>query len=35
MTLDQLKSLQAIVEGGSLKAAAQSLHRTQPTSVWQ
>ena len=31
MTLDQLKSLQAIVEGGSLKAAAQSLHRTQPT----
>ena len=31
MTLDQLKSLQAIVEGGSLKAAAQNLHRTQPT----
>ncbi|MCO7222716.1 LysR substrate-binding domain-containing protein [Pleionea sp. CnH1-48] len=31
MTLDQLKSLQAIVEGGSLKAAAQQLHRTQPT----
>lgn len=31
MTLDQLKFLQAIVEGGSLKAAAQHLHRTQPT----
>ncbi|MCL1127373.1 LysR family transcriptional regulator [Shewanella surugensis] len=31
MTLDQLKSLQAIVEGGSLRAAAQDLHRTQPT----
>jgi len=31
MTLDQLKSLQAIVEGGSLRAAAQNLHRTQPT----
>ena len=31
MTLDQLKSLQAIVEGGSLKVAAQNLHRTQPT----
>nr|WP_256489236.1 LysR family transcriptional regulator [Pleionea sp. CnH1-48] len=29
--MDQLKSLQAIVEGGSLKAAAQQLHRTQPT----
>ncbi|MBL4799537.1 MAG: LysR family transcriptional regulator [Oleispira sp.] len=31
MTLEQLKSLQAIVEGGSLRAAAESLHRTQPT----
>ncbi|MEH6477259.1 MAG: LysR family transcriptional regulator [Sneathiella sp.] len=31
MTLDQLKSLQAIVEGGSLRVAAQNLHRTQPT----
>jgi len=31
MTLDQLRSLQAIVEGGSLKVAAQTLHRTQPT----
>jgi DNA-binding transcriptional LysR family regulator len=31
MTLDQLKSLQAIVEGGSLRIAAQNLHRTQPT----
>lgn len=31
MTLDQLKSLQAIVEGGSLKVAAENLHRTQPT----
>ncbi len=31
MTLEQLKSLQAIVEGGSLRAAAQSLNRTQPT----
>jgi len=31
VTLDQLKSLQAIVEGGSLKAAAKSLNRTQPT----
>ena len=31
MTLDQLKSLQAIVEGGSLRVAAESLHRTQPT----
>lgn len=31
MTLDQLKSLQAIVEGGSLRVAAQKRHRTQPT----
>lgn len=31
MTLEQLKSLQAIVEGGSLRVAAQNLHRTQPT----
>jgi len=31
MTLDQLKSLQAIVEGGSLRMAAQTLHRSQPT----
>ncbi len=31
MTLDQLKSLQAIVEGGSLRVAAENLHRTQPT----
>lgn len=31
MTLDQLKMLQAIVEGGSLRAAAEILHRTQPT----
>lgn len=31
MTLDQLKALQAIVEGGSLRAAAETLHRTQPT----
>ncbi len=31
MTLEQLKSLQAIVEGGSLRAASQSLNRTQPT----
>ncbi len=31
MTLEQLKSLQAIVEGGSLRAAAESLNRTQPT----
>jgi len=31
MTLDQLKSLQAIVEGGSLRVAAETLHRTQPT----
>lgn len=31
MTLDQLKSFQAIVEGGSLRVAAQNLHRTQPT----
>ncbi|TQV84862.1 LysR family transcriptional regulator [Aliikangiella coralliicola] len=31
MTLDQLKSLQAIVEGGSLRVAAQNLNRTQPT----
>lgn len=31
MTLEQLRSLQAIVEGGSLRAAAESLHRTQPT----
>ncbi len=31
MTLEQLRSLQAIVEGGSLKIAAQQLHRTQPT----
>lgn len=31
MTLEQLRSLQAIVEGGSLKAAAETLHRTQPT----
>ena len=31
MTLDQLKSLQAIVEGGSLRAASQSLNRTPPT----
>lgn len=31
MTLEQLRSLLAIVEGGSLKAAAQTLHRTQPT----
>ena len=31
MTLDQLKSLQAIVEGGSLRVAAQNLHKTQPT----
>ncbi|WDE07821.1 LysR family transcriptional regulator [Thalassomonas viridans] len=29
--MDQLKSLQAIVEGGSLRAAAENLHRTQPT----
>ncbi|WP_298772949.1 LysR family transcriptional regulator [uncultured Shewanella sp.] len=31
MTLDQLSALQAIVEGGSLRDAAQKLHRTQPT----
>lgn len=31
MTLDQLKSLQAIVEGGSLRAASESLNRTPPT----
>ncbi len=31
MTLEQLKSLQAIVEGGSLRVAAQALHKTQPT----
>jgi len=31
MTLDQLKSLQAIVEGGSLRVAAEKLHRSQPT----
>ena len=31
MTLEQLKSLQAIVEGGSLRAAAEKLNRTQPT----
>jgi len=31
MTLDQLRSFQAIVDGGSLKAASQTLHRTQPT----
>ena len=31
MTLDQLKTLQAIVEGGSLKEAAALLHKTQPT----
>ncbi len=31
MTLEQLRSLQAIVEGGSLRAAAENLHRTQPT----
>lgn len=31
MTLDQLKSLQAIVEGGSLRVAAENLNRTQPT----
>jgi DNA-binding transcriptional LysR family regulator len=31
MTLDQLKSFQAIVEGGSLRAAALKLHRSQPT----
>ncbi|WP_444933808.1 LysR family transcriptional regulator [Microbulbifer sp. JTAC008] len=31
MTLEQLRYLKAIVEGGSLKAAAQTLHRTQPT----
>ncbi|MCJ8311499.1 MAG: LysR family transcriptional regulator [Saccharospirillaceae bacterium] len=31
MTLDQLKSLQAIVEGGSLREAAAKMHRSQPT----
>ena len=31
MTLEQLKSLQAIVEGGSLRAASESLNRTPPT----
>ena len=31
MTLEQLKTLQAIVEGGSLRVAAETLHRTQPT----
>ncbi len=31
MTLDQLKSLQAIVEGGTLRVAAQILNRSQPT----
>ncbi len=31
MTLDQLKALRAIVEGGSLRAASQTLQRTQPT----
>ncbi|CAA0104733.1 HTH-type transcriptional regulator YhaJ [BD1-7 clade bacterium] len=31
MTLDQLKILLAIVEGGSLRAAADCLNRTQPT----
>ena len=31
MTLDQLRILQAIVEGGSLRVAAENLHRTQPT----
>ncbi|WP_413662782.1 LysR family transcriptional regulator [Microbulbifer sp. CNSA002] len=31
MTLEQLRYFKAIVEGGSLKAAAQTLHRTQPT----
>ncbi|MDP2562253.1 LysR family transcriptional regulator [Psychrobium sp. 1_MG-2023] len=30
MTLEQLKVLQKIVELGSLKAAAQALHKTQP-----
>ena len=31
MTLEQLKSLQAMIEGGSLRAAAEILNRTQPT----
>jgi len=31
MTLEQLKSLQAMIEGGSLRAAAERLNRTQPT----
>ncbi len=31
MTLDQLKTLQAVVEESSLKAAAERLHKTQPT----
>lgn len=31
MTLDQLNILVRIVEGGSLRAAAEALHRTQPT----
>lgn len=31
MTLDQLNALKAVVEGGSLKAGAQALNRTQPT----
>ncbi|MGK0291408.1 MAG: DNA-binding transcriptional LysR family regulator, partial [bacterium] len=31
MTLNQLNALKAVVEGGSLRAAAEALHRTQPT----
>ena len=31
MTLDQLKILIAVAEGGSLGAASKSLHKTQPT----
>lgn len=31
MTIDQLETLEMIVEKGSFKAAAEALHKTQPS----
>ncbi|HRK35417.1 MAG TPA: LysR family transcriptional regulator [Candidatus Hydrogenedentes bacterium] len=35
MTLDQLRSFRAVVENGSFRAAAETMHRTQPAITHQ